>query len=256
MGTDREQAVAANRARLLARAAPPPVRPEVFAALFRPAACPGCHYPLTGLDAGGLCPECGLGYGPPEVWLYGTATGSMALHGRIALTRRSLWAALLAVPFVVAGVMQTGPMAGTNGLWRPLPWAAAGLSLVIGLWSRGAASRAVQVLLTPSGVLQAAHGRGRTAHARLTGAGLTPWRSVRGARLATLSDGRLHVWIGAGDSPWVPRREYVNALVQCPPEAVSALRQRIEQWRAATPQAAGFDHRPVDATSCSPWNPA
>ncbi len=228
MAIDREQAVAANRARLLAGDAPPPPVPaDVLAACFQPAACPGCDYALTGLAPAGQCPECGLAYGPPEVWLYGTATGSLALPGRVVLARRSLWAAVLAVPFAAVGLMQAWVRTGLADHWRWLPWVAAGLFVGIGYRLRRAGTRPVQVLLTPGGVLQAPRGPGRTARA-----GLTPWRAVRGARLATLSDGRLHVWIGAGDSPLKPRWEYVNALVRCPPEAAVALRQRIAGWRA------------------------
>ena len=116
MGIDRLQAVAANRARLIALDAPPPPVPaDVADDLLRSAVCPKCGYDLNGLPSVGTCPECGRTYGGDEVCLYGFGAGRKASHWnrrpptRARLALRWAWSLPLLGLFVWARAAVADP---------------------------------------------------------------------------------------------------------------------------------------------------
>jgi hypothetical protein len=238
MGTDREQAVVANRARLLAQTAPPPPVPADMADdLLRATACARCGYDLNGLPLpSGTCPECGRPYGGIEVCLYGYGAGSKRTDWtRRPLTRRQLawrwtWSA-----GIVAALLACWPLRWLFGgmYWEWLTSIAVGLAIVT--W-RGLGEQpldAVQVWLTPAGVKQLNRRWGPIPYDRIDRAKPVPWRKVRRADVRPHGDGEVQVTL-SNDAPfWLPERNYVEAVVRCAPDAAVALRQRIESWRAA-----------------------
>jgi hypothetical protein len=235
MGTDREQAVLANRARLLALdGPPPPVRADVADGLLRSTVCARCGYELTGLSQPtGACPECGRAYGGPEVCLYGYAAGGK----QTAWTRKPLSLRRIAFVWTCVGVaaLVLAPfwrMITLTGLWYwPVSWLGF-LGVVTWRGLSDQPSDAVQVRLTPAGVRQMNRGWGPIPYDRVDRARPTPWAKVRHVAVKPAGDGQVRVTMASSTEPWTFQRIYVDAIVRCPPEADAALRQRLAEWRA------------------------
>jgi len=237
VGIDREQAVLANRARLLAQPAlPPPVPDDVADELLRSTVCARCGYDLTGLPVPiGTCPGCGRAYGGAEICLYGYGTGSKRTDwtrnppNRWQLVWR--WAVLIVAVAAMASSYQLRIFVWAFWYWP----ASACVGLFIITW-RGLTDQpadAVQVRLSPAGVRQLNRGWGPIPYDRVDAAKPVPWRKVHWLAVQAVGEGQLRVSMKSSEDLWTFQRVYVDAIVRCPPDAVAAVRQRVTEWRAA-----------------------
>ena len=84
--------------------------------------CPDCGYLLTGLPEQGICPECGLAYGPDLLVLYGWERKSkpvlLALIGTVFVTMGAGWW----LTSVALGFMLEFPLLQTMGLVRVMSY--------------------------------------------------------------------------------------------------------------------------------------
>ena len=243
MTVDHEARTAANRARLLALVPPEPVVSDAEADdLLRPTACPRCDYPLAGLPAAGVCPECGRAYDASAVYLYGFAAG----------TKAKQWTAKPASPWRtwVGWAINLGALAVMVGAFRwHLRWTDLAqfwylpmgiIGMAIAAWRRttDTGSGLVRVTLGPAGVSQADRSFGPVPFDRADRKRPVPWARVRRAKVVAAGDGEVRVTLSSSDEFWSFRRDYVDATVRATPEQVAAVRARVAQWRSAAASGA------------------
>ncbi len=189
--------------------------------------CPDCGYLLFGLPERGVCPECGCGYDPAMIVLYGWEKGKAPSRRR----RLRHWAIGLALG---AGALLLGWWAWRQpagaAAWLSSPWGAtfmlgagAGAAVVLRSIVRKAIAPAVppapmQLRMTPAGfALREGFGP----------ADLRPWNASMGVGLERLSP-RRHVLFSEYNGRRVAWWEGLE--VCCDESTALRIRQRVARW--------------------------
>ena len=202
---------------------------------LRPAVCPRCDYPLTGLPVAGFCPECGRAYGDGTAHLYGYAAGSKARQttGKppSAVGLAFGWATTLAM----IGFVWVHGRGNTTSLIYLWTMPASLIGLAITTWRRqaGTGSGVVRVAIGPAGVSQGVRGFGPVPFERADRATPVSWGKVRRVRVRPRRDGQVRLTLSSTDLWWMWRLDHVDAIVRCTPEQLAGVRERIDRWRGA-----------------------
>lgn len=189
---------------------------------FAPRKCPGCGYALRGLAAEGVCPECGAGYDPRHVVLYGWAGPTLsnlsnspagpAIAGAIAAG-----AFLLCLAFLYRGRL------GWEGI---VPTALVGAVMAaIVLRRRSLGTPPVQVRLQPEGVAQR-DGVGPVA--------LEPWEGRWELHLLPNGAGRQRLILyRLKGGRWTTVLRPVDLEFDCDADAAEELCRRVRKFVTA-----------------------
>ena len=177
--------------------------------------CAACGYRLDGLPRFGRCPECGASFDRSEIVLVGRSAGPS----------RAWWLQPLPAMFIClgAGGVVADLIRGRISTQHVVPLTILGLglaSLLIRYIRRQRSGRTGDIA-----VRIARRGVGAMADPPDAAAvPLTPWSRVTRLRLVPKRNGRLWIWVRCGDL------DLFDALVECPPEQVPALRRIIGGW--------------------------
>ena len=194
--------------------------------------CPQCGYRLEGLPAEGVCPECGRAYEQTTIVLHGWSSG-----GRMDISTARPWVAALLGLLYAWYVWDAVQQQRRFGLSNPLAYfcpACAGVMIIWGLWRRWSSDMPglVQVRMNADGCCQLDATRDLSKRPALI-----PWAAIHKVEIGELAQGRARLRFGSLP-PWYRMQHYsIDAIVNCTPEQLRAVRAKVSAWRkAATEQ--------------------